>query len=128
MKDATHYHAITKRETGSRAPRSVLAYHYALLNTIRDKSSIPMLPVVIDSPKQQDPDQNITKKIFDLCVDRLSDRNQLIMCSVSFDREIDKFKTLNTTNKYSLLREDLYDEVNEEIMILYKSIYNSESI
>lgn len=128
VKDATHYNAITKRETGSRAPRSVLAYHYALLNTIRDKSSIPMLPVVIDSPKQQDPDQNITKKIFDLCVDRLSDGNQLIMCSVSFDREIDEFKTLNTTNKYSLLREDLYDEVNEEIMLLYKSVYTGASI
>ena len=126
--DATKYYSITKNETGSRAPRSVLAYHYALLKTIESRSSVPMLPVLIDSPKQQDPDKSITKKIFDLCVNGLSKDNQLIICSVSFDRNIDEYKTLEMTNKYSLLTEDLYDEVYEQIMLLYRVIYTSKSV
>ena len=87
-----------------------------------------MLPVVIDSPKQQDPDKNITKKIFDLCVNGLSKDNQLIICSVSFDREIDQYKNLKMTNKYSLLQEGLYDEVYDQIMLLYRAIYTSDSV
>lgn len=122
VRDATQYSLITKSETGSRTPRSVLAYHYALLKTIESRSSIPMLPVVIDSPKQQDPDKHITKKIFDLCVDGLSGENQLIIGSVSFDRNIDGFHTLEMTSKYSLLKEDLYDEVYDEIRTLYSTI------
>lgn len=127
IKDATQYTAITKSETGSRAPRSILAYHYALLKTIESRSSIPMLPVVIDSPKQQDPDEHITKKIFDLCVDGLSGSNQLIIGSVSFDRNIEAFHTLKMTSKYSLLQEDLYDEVYDEIRTLYRAIHMIES-
>lgn len=126
--DATKYSLITKSETGSRAPRSVLSYHYALLKTIESRSSIPMLPVVIDSPKQQDPDEKITRKIFDLCVNGLSTKNQLIMCSVSFDREIDKFRTLKMTNKYSLLTDELYDVVYKQIMLLYRPTHTGEYI
>ncbi|ENI8054927.1 AAA family ATPase [Vibrio vulnificus] len=116
------YGNITKSETGSRGPRAILAYHYALLKTIEEKSTIPMLPVVIDSPKQQDPDKNTTKKLFDLCIDGLSNKNQLIIGSVSFERDTDEFRTLTMTNKYSLLKPNLYDEVYEQIMPLYLQV------
>ena len=116
------YGNITKSETGSRGPRAILAYHYALLKTIEEKSTIPMLPVVIDSPKQQDPDKNTTKKLFDLCIDGLSDKNQLIIGSVSFERDTDEFQTLTMTDKYSLLKPNLYDEVYEQIMPLYQQV------
>jgi AAA15 family ATPase/GTPase len=111
---------ITKSETGSRAPRAILAYHYALLKTIEDKSTIPMLPVVIDSPKQQDPDPDTIKKLFDLCINGLSNKNQLIIGSVSFERNTDQFKSLTMSNKGSLLKPSLYDEVYEQIMPLYR--------
>ncbi|MDU1142194.1 hypothetical protein [Aeromonas rivipollensis] len=114
------YGLISKSETGSRAPRAILAYHYALLKTIEDKSTSPMLPVVIDSPKQQDPDPHTTKKLFNLCIDGLSDNNQLIIGSVSFERETDELKTLTMTEKYSLLKEHLYDEVYQQVMPLYQ--------
>lgn len=114
------YGPISKSETGSRAPRAILAYHYALLKTIEEKSTIPMLPVVIDSPKQQDPDRHTTKKLFDLCLDGLSNNNQLIIGSVSFERETNNFKTLTMTDKYSLLKPSLYDEVYQQIMPLYQ--------
>ncbi|WP_300357515.1 AAA family ATPase [uncultured Pseudoalteromonas sp.] len=116
------YGNITKSETGSRGPRAILAYHYALLKTIEEKSTIPMLPVVIDSPKQQDPDKNTTKKLFDLCIDGLSKNNQLIIGSVSFERDTDEFRTLIMTDKYSLLKPNLYDEVYEQIMPLYQQV------
>ncbi len=111
---------ISKSETGSRAPRAILAYHYALLKTIEDKSTNPMLPVVIDSPKQQDPDPHTTEKLFNLCIGGLSTNNQLIIGSVSFERETDEFKTLIMTKKYSLLKEELYDEAYKEVMPLYQ--------
>ena len=114
------YGPISKSETGSRAPRAILAYHYALLKTIEDKSTNPMLPVVIDSPKQQDPDANTAKKLFDLCIDGLSTSNQLIIGSVSIDRSTDGFKILTMTDKYSLLKTDMYYEVYDEIMPLYQ--------
>ncbi|EKO3852815.1 AAA family ATPase [Vibrio harveyi] len=116
------YGKITKSETGSRGPRAILAYHYALLKTIEEKSTIPMLPVVIDSPKQQDPDRNTTKKLFDLCIDGLSYKNQLIIGSVSFERDTDEFQTLTMKDKYSLLKPNLYDEVYEQIMPLYQQV------
>lgn len=114
------YGPISKSETGSRAPRAILAYHYALLKTIEDKSTSPMLPVVIDSPKQQDPDPRTTKKLFDLCIDGLSTNSQLIIGSVSLERETNQFKTLTMTEKYSLLKPELYNQVYQEIMPLYQ--------
>ncbi|MEK2059453.1 AAA family ATPase [Vibrio parahaemolyticus] len=114
------YGPISKSETGSRAPRAILAYHYALLKTIEDKSTSPMLPVVIDSPKQQDPDPLTTKKLFDLCIDGLSTNSQLIIGSVSLERETNQFKTLTMTEKYSLLKPELYNQVYQEIMPLYQ--------
>ncbi|EHH1047976.1 AAA domain protein [Vibrio sp. ZOR0018] len=114
------YGPISKSETGSRAPRAILAYHYALLKTIEDKSTSPMLPVVIDSPKQQDPDPRTTKKLFDLCIDGLSTSCQLIIGSVSLERETNQFKTLTMTDKYSLLKPELYNQVYQEIMPLYQ--------
>lgn len=114
------YNTVSNSETGSRAPRAILAYHYALLKTIEDKSTNPMLPVVIDSPKQQDPDAHTAEKLFDLCINGLSTSSQLIIGSVSFDRSTDGFKILTMTNKYSLLKTTLYNEAYEEIMPLYQ--------
>ncbi|WP_019616782.1 ATP-binding protein [Psychromonas ossibalaenae] len=114
------YGAISKSETGSRAPRAILAYHYALLKTIEDKSTSPMLPVVIDSPKQQDPDAHTAKKLFDLCIDGLATKSQLIIGSVSFERETNQFKTLTMTEKYSLLQQADYDAAYQQIMPLYQ--------
>lgn len=114
------YGPISKSETGSRAPRAILAYHYALLKTIEDKSTNPMLPVVIDSPKQQDPDPHTAKKLFDLCIDGLSTNSQLIIGSVSFEKATDEFKTLTMIEKYSLLKTNLYDEAYQQIMPLYQ--------
>jgi len=113
------YGKITKSETGSRAPRAILAYHYALLKTIEDKSTIPMLPVVIDSPKQQDPDEKTIKKLCDLCVNGLSDKNQLIIGSVSFEEGNHELRILKMEDKYSLLKHDLYEQVYNQIMPLY---------
>lgn len=115
------YGIISKSETGSRAPRAILAYHYALLKTIEEKSTASMLPIVIDSPKQQDPDPYTAKKLFDLCINGLSTKSQLIIGSVSLEREISQFRTITMTKKYSLLSEELYNKAYQEIIPLYTS-------
>jgi AAA15 family ATPase/GTPase len=119
------YGPISKSETGSRAPRAILAYHYALLKTIEKRSTSPMLPVVIDSPKQQDPDPHTVKRIFDLCIDGLSTSSQLIIGSVSLDRKTDGFRTLTMSEKYSLLKAEQYEKVYQEIMPLYLKTVSS---
>ena len=119
------YGPISKSETGSRAPRAILAYHYALLKTIEGNSTNPMLPVVIDSPKQQDPDKNTAKKLLDLCIDGLSTSNQLILGSVSCERDTSQYKTLIMTEKYSLLKSEQYHKVYNEIMPLYQQAVSS---
>jgi len=105
------YGSTSKSETRSHAPRAILAYHDALPKTIEEKSTSPMLPVVIDSPKQQDPDPRTTKKLFDLCIDGLSTSSQLIIGSVSLERETNQFKTLTMIEKHSLLQPELYEQV-----------------
>lgn len=78
-----------------------------------DKPTSPMLPVVIYSPKQQDPDPRTTKKLFDLCINWLSTNSPLIIGSVS-SVIIPKFKRVccmisNTVSgRYSSCNSELY--------------------
>ena len=40
-------------ESGSKTPRELMAYYYAILNIMRERSSSTYFPIVIDSPNQQ---------------------------------------------------------------------------
>lgn len=41
-------------ETGSYGPRAILAYHFALLHTIREFTTSCLCPIILDTPLQQD--------------------------------------------------------------------------
>lgn len=116
----TQYSKITRSETGSRSPRAIFAYHYGILKTIEKWSTIPMLPIVIDSPKQQDLDAKITRKLISLCTDDLASDNQLIIGSVSLEDNMHGFCEIELKNKYSLLNSEMYEEAYAKIIPFYK--------
>lgn len=114
------YGKITKSKTGSRSPRSIFAYHYGLLKTMEKHSTINMLPIVIDSPKQQDLDTEGTEKLISLCTTDLGRNNQVIIGAVSLESNMHGYHQIELTEKYSLLKADNYEKAFNEIMPLYE--------
>ncbi|WP_043320692.1 AAA family ATPase [Microbulbifer sp. HZ11] len=114
------YGKITKSKTGSRSPRSIFAYHYGLLKTMEKHSTVAMLPIVIDSPKQQDLDTEGTEKLIALCTESLGENNQVIIGAVALESNMKGYHQLELTEKYSLLSSEYFDEAYDEIMPLYE--------
>ncbi len=114
------YGKITKSKTGSRSPRSIFAYHYGLLKTMEKHSTVSMLPVVIDSPKQQDLDTEGTEKLIALCTEDLGRNNQVIIGAVSLESNMRGYHQIELTDKYSLLKSDDYEKAYNEIMPFYE--------
>lgn len=114
------YGKITKSKTGSRSPRFIFAYHYALLKTMEKHSTVSMLPIVIDSPKQQDLDKEGTEKLISLCTEDLGVNNQVIIGAVSLESNMHGYHQLELTEKYSLLKSDGYEKAYDEIMPYYE--------
>lgn len=76
--------------SGSDQPRAILGYYYAILRLINENPSVSLLPLIIDSPKQQDQDTANEKIIFEFIRKKLSFINQLILGSVDIP-ELEKF-------------------------------------
>ncbi|EGJ4000980.1 AAA family ATPase, partial [Salmonella enterica] len=105
------YNNITKGKTGSRGPRGIFAFHYALLSVMKSNSSVENMPIVIDSPKQQDLDPEHTHKLIKLCLDGFSLTNQIIIGTVGYESFMDGFNSIKLENKYHLLNDEHYDNV-----------------
>ncbi|OJA07217.1 ATP-binding protein [Halomonas sp. QHL1] len=114
------YSKITKSKTGSRSPRAIFAYHYGLLKTIEKYSTVAMLPIVIDSPKQQDLDKEGTEKLIALCTDDLALNNQVVIGAVSLEENMHGYHQIELKEKYSLLSEKNYQIAYDKIMPLYE--------
>jgi len=69
-------------ETGSDAPRAVLAYDLAFLHTIHEFGNSFTAPMVIDSPNQQDQDAKNVAAMISLIVNNIPDEGQTILGSV----------------------------------------------
>lgn len=110
------YRKLTAGKTGSRSPRAIFAYHYALLMTINEFSSLPILPIVIDSPKQQDLDEEYTEKVIQFCLDDLAEVSQVIIGAVKPERNMVGYHSTNLNKKFSLLSDDKFQEIYDEII------------
>lgn len=114
------YVKITKSKTGSRSPRSIFAYHYGLLKTMEKHSTVSMLPIVIDSPKQQDLDTEGTEKLIAMCTEDLGKNNQVIIGAVSLESNMYGYHQIELTEKYSLLSTEGFEKAYSEIMPYYE--------
>ena len=99
-------------ETGSYGPRAILAYHFALLHTIREFTTSCLCPIILDTPLQQDQDEKNAAAIIAFALKHRPNDMQLILGTVSLhDVKYEGYR-IHPTVKESLLTKDEFDEVN----------------
>ena len=116
------------KEQGSNLPRALLAYYFSFLHIMNKYSTSTFCPIVIDSPNQQEQDKENLKAIMNFISTNQPDNSQLILSLVEdIETTFDKDTLYLENEKYSLLKADFYDEVNNEISpIIEKAIFNDE--
>ncbi len=107
-------------ETGSTLPRAILGYQFAILDLIAKRSPSTVCPIVIDSPNQQAQDAVSLNKILTFISQQQPKGTQLVL-GLENDMGI-QFggKTIKLDAKYSLLKQDQYEAVHNEIYGLLK--------
>lgn len=118
-----NYKALTTGKTGSRSPRAIFAYHYALLMTIKKYSTLPILPIVIDSPKQQDLDDELTEQLIQFCLDDLAEVSQVIIGAVKPEKNMVGYHSINLVKKFSLLQPEAFSEVYQEVVPQFNAMF-----
>lgn len=99
-------------ETGSYGPRAILAYHFALLHTIREFSTSCLCPIILDTPLQQDQDEKNAAAIIAFALKNRPRDMQLVLGTVSLHGAKYEGHVINPQVKESLLRDDEFDTVN----------------
>jgi DNA repair exonuclease SbcCD ATPase subunit len=119
------YKAITStiKETGSGLPRALLAYYYSILHTMQKYSTSTFCPIIIDSPNQQDQDEENLKKMLEFIFNEQPEGSQLILGLVELGDYKFEGEVIELTEKYHLLQEEPYEELSKEIrQLLDKSL------
>lgn len=116
------------KEQGSNLPRALLAYYFSFFHIMNKYSTSTFCPIVIDSPNQQEQDKDNLKAIMNFISTNQPDNSQLILSLVEdIETTFDKDTLYLENEKYSLLKTDFYNEVNDEISpIIEKAIFNDE--
>lgn len=97
------------KETGSDHPRALLAYYYSFLKTMQRHSTSMYFPVVIDSPNQQDQDEENLLKIMEFAINRKPESTQLILGSVELYGVDYSGYTIELKDKRQLLQGSEYE-------------------
>lgn len=126
----TEYKSISCqiKENGSDLSRALLAYYYAILNTMAAYSSTIACPVVIDSPLQDEQDEQNIRRILEFIRDKKPSEMQLILGCVGMDGlefkedavvlngvEFKNANCLFLDNKYAALNKEEYPRLFEEL-------------
>lgn len=107
--------------SGSGGPRLLLAYYAALWKVCHDEQMGMSVPVVIDSPNQQDQDDLNLHAVIGFIAESLPASRQLIVCVTKHsDAELDR--TIIFDKKYSMLLPELYEEVESDVGPLYRQM------
>lgn len=103
------------KDTGSEQPRAVLAYYAAILRTLASFSSTPLLPVVVDSPLQQEQDDENSTRILQFIAKWECQDAQVILGTVSDFGVQFPGETIELTEPYRLLSKNDYASIVEEL-------------
>jgi hypothetical protein len=113
----------TIKETGSGLPRALLAYYYSILNTMKKYSTSIFCPIIIDSPNQQDQDEDNLRKMMEFIFSEQPEDSQLILGLVEIGDYQFEGEIIELTEKYHLLQEEPFEELEKEIRkLLDKSL------
>lgn len=101
--------------TGSNLPRAILAYYFSLINTIQAHGNATICPFVIDSPNQNDQDQDNLHLLLNFIKNNRPADSQLFIGLVD-DLEIDfGGSVIELREKHKLLSRESYKEVADYI-------------
>src|SRR5690625_1038367 len=115
------------KESGSGLPRALLAYYYSFLKTIETYSTSVFFPIIIDSPNQQDQDQENLLKMINLILEEQPENSQLILGTVTLPKDVEiEGEIIELTDKYSLLQESEYDSVLQEVNTILELSINKK--
>ncbi|SHR09597.1 chromosome segregation protein [Mycobacteroides abscessus subsp. abscessus] len=116
--------ASTIKETGSGLPRALLAYYYSILHTMNKYSTSIFCPIIIDSPNQQDQDEENLNKMMEFIFSEQPEDSQLILGLVELGEYEFDGEVIELTEKYHLLQEKPFEELSKEVRILLdKSLF-----
>lgn len=107
-------------ETGSRFPRSLLAYYVSLWTTIREFSPATFCPLVVDSPNQGAQDRKNIKAMLELLRDTQPEDVQMVlgveqMFGVQMPGRVERLE-----HRYQLLRPEEYEAVESRVSPLLR--------
>lgn len=101
---------LSVKSQGSDTPRALLAYYYAIIFTSKEFTSLPLFPLVIDSPNQQDQDATNRNRIIKFIFENTPDDYQLILGTVDLHGvEYDGY-TISPATKLKLLDNNEFEE------------------
>lgn len=102
-------------DTGSELPRALLAYQVAFLQVIEKYGTSARGPLVIDSPNQQDQDQQHLVKMLQFIRDEVPKDTQLILGLVDTAGITFSGSEIVLDRKHSLLGKDEFEELGPEV-------------
>lgn len=117
--------SYTITETGSDAPRAILAYQFAILTLAWRREDAVHAPLCIDSPNQQDQDLVNYKAMLKFILDRRHPDQQLILALVDTAGVEFSGGTLTLTKKRSLLDPALFDTVGAPVQEMVARMYSA---
>ncbi|MEY8761270.1 hypothetical protein [Chryseobacterium tongliaoense] len=111
-------------EQGSNLPRALLAYYFSFLHVMNIYSTSTFCPIVVDSPNQQEQDEENRKAIMTFISNNQPENSQIILGLVDdIDTEIlDGYTIVLEDDKYSLLKERYFDEVSVEFAPIVEKV------
>jgi len=112
------------KEKGSDHPRAMMAYYYSFLHTIKQFSTSYYFPIVIDSPNQQDQDDQNVPRIMDFVLNKKPESSQLVLGTVELHGARYDGYLVELNDKYSLLSKKEYEEVDSIISPLFNAVLN----
>lgn len=116
---------IKNNALGSDLPRSLLAQYISYLQTMIEFNSFSVCPLVIDSPLQQEQDDTNANAIFKFIFSNTLKNQQLVLGTLTLDDLnldddlLTDCNVIKLEDKYSLLSERDYLEINKEITPLH---------
>lgn len=116
------------RDTGSDLPRAQLAYYYAVLHTVNKYSTACMCPIILDTPLQQDQDDENARRMIRFALERRPAGTQLVLGTVKLHGVEYAGHRIETLDKDSLLNMASYHEVQAMIDPLVDQMFSQGSL
>ena len=102
-----------------------MAYYYAILLTSQEFTDLPLFPLIIDSPNQQDQDESNRRKIIEFIFKNTPKDYQLILGTVDLHGVEYKGHTIKPTESLSVLNKGEYDETYRIVTPLLDSLHEA---